>query len=491
MTKFWIEDFSYLFQSLYLIPTCKMDLAEQMNCMTRIVLLIFVILLFTNVSYDILFLATSLLLIICIYYILNKNSENYVEFYGKVSTVLEPAPKIPHYSYTNDFIFYPQTRDPRRPCAENQTKDFPPLGINVSNNNNMIIDNNQSLAYQPLDLPFQDTISLNESIVGPPNPRTLVQPVIPSRIYDHACNDFVVFPGINDQKRQELWQNGYVSKDCRPASRETREDYVNEDTYSGIPIYQNYYNQDNYNDVPVSSVNEACGNNVNNLNYNLPINYQSNYCQRQDDMKEYNKNLFSIPIQPGIYTTSEVNQNDASMQNLGISFTQPFLPTSSQFKNGILEFTQNDPNLVRPVKNPPFYSKNFGQPLRNEIYDPRLTGYGTSYRSYIEPMTGQPRFYYDDIDQYTQSNYITRNNLDIYGFAPQTGVIDQRVLEGDELRLQANNNYTDNQIQFRTELQQRLMNKNNNREWQQRIAPIYTQNSARTSGGSTMSGFYK
>jgi hypothetical protein len=207
-------------------------------------------------------------------------------------------------------------------------------------------------------------------------------------------------------------------------------------------------------------------------------------------MKEYNKNLFSIPIQPGIYTSSQVNQNDASMQNLGISFTQPFLPTSSQYQNGVLEFTENDPNLATPVKNPPFYSKNFGYPLRNEIYDPRLTGYGTSYRSFIDPMTGQPRFYYDDIDQYTQNNYITRNNLDIYGFAPQTGVIDQRVLEGDELRNQANLNYIDNQLQFRTELQQRLMHKNSNREWQQRIAPINTQTTGRARGGSTMSGFY-
>jgi len=33
---------------------------------------------------------------------------------------------------------------------------------------------------------------------------------------------------------------------------------------------------------------------------------------------------------------------------------------------------------------------------------------------YIESMTGQSRFYYDDIDQHTQLNCITRNYLDIY-----------------------------------------------------------------------------
>ena len=32
------------------------------------------------------------------------------------------------------------------------------------------------------------------------------------------------------------------------------------------------------------------------------------------------------------------------------------------------------------------------------VYDPRFTGYGTSYRAYNEPVTGQTRFYYDDVN---------------------------------------------------------------------------------------------
>ena len=41
------------------------------------------------------------------------------------------------------------------------------------------------------------------------------------------------------------------------------------------------------------------------------------------------------------------------------------------------------------------------------IYDPRF-GYGTGYRSYIDETTGQPRFYYDDIDAITKPNYIVK-----------------------------------------------------------------------------------
>ena len=47
----------------------------------------------------------------------------------------------------------------------------------------------------------------------------------------------------------------------------------------------------------------------------------------------------------------------------------------------------------------------------SNVYDPRSNSYGTSYRSYIDKMTGQVRYYYDDINAIRQPNYITRNNI--------------------------------------------------------------------------------
>jgi hypothetical protein len=272
------------------------------------------------------------------------------------------------------------------------------------------------------------------------------------------------------------------------------ENYENNDQYNNYAVQSNYYNTTNYNRPGSDMINKQCGYNPDNLKYNLPINYNSSFCQRQSNLKEYNKNLFSIPLQPDIYTESEVNQPYASMANLGISQDQPFLPTIPNYneKNGLLTFTEYDPANVKPIENPPFNSRNFGQPLRNEIYDPRLTGYGTSYRSYLEPMTGQTRFYYDDIDQVNQPNYITRNNLDIYGFGSKIGTPNEAMLNGQELRDAAQANYTDNQLQFRTELQQRLMHKNSNREWQRRIAPISTNNTFNgRGGGGTVSSTWR
>jgi len=547
MTKFWIEDISYLFHSFYLIPTCQMDLAEQMNCMTRIILVIFIIMLFVNISYDVLFLAVSLLLIISVYYWIKsfKKPENFVEYYGKVETVLEPVPPVANNPQNGDFSFYPilPNTDPRAPCRRTPVPEhYPPLGIDIENNNPQIIDQASSSVWANREIPISETYSLNGRLVGPPNPRTLVQPIIPTPIYIKQDNDFIVPSAINDNKRQEFYQNGYVVTNSAPVDYENiyreytgggggiphktlkygknefegyrshqnpvpqpsfqqsalppvREDYISNDggynyNYNNYSIDQNYYNQNGYDNTPYPSIDKACGVNPDNLNYNLPINYQSSECQRRENMKEYNKNLFSIPLQPGIYNYSQVNKPSASQSNMGISFTQPHLPTSFDQDGDNYQFTEHDPSQVRQVAPPPYHSENYGQPLRNEIYDPRLTGYGTSYRSYIEPVTGQPRFYYDDIDQYTQSNYITRNNLDIYGFAPRVGVAGEPILEGDNLRAAANANYTNCQLQQRTELQQRLMRKNSGREWQRRISPISTTSRA-GNGGGTMSGFYK
>jgi len=548
-----------------------MGLEEQMNCITRIVLLIFLIMLFANISYDVLFLSVSVLLIIGAYYLIKampSKKENFIEYYGKVDTVLEPVPPVEWNQDTSDFQFSPLTGSPTAPCRTTPLQEYPAMTFNVLDDNPSIMDPQTSLPYMDHNIPIEASYGQNQSYAGPPNPRTLVQPIIPNPIFDFGSwqpNDFIVPSGINDQKRVEFWQNGYVvapesspvvppvremyakynyepekpdfgapispqqdahnrvrnefhgyqshrvpqlppSHPSHPSQqqrqpqqqqrqRQIREDYYapDEQNYTNYGVRSNYYNQTLYNQTkPDPYVDRQCGYDPDNLRYQLPVNYRADACQKSPSMTEYNKNLFSIPLQPGVYTQSQVNQPYASMYNLGISMEQPFLPTTSSFddKTQVFKYMEHDPATVRPVPVEPYRSQDFGAPLRNEIYDPRLTGYGTSYRSYIEPLTGQPRFYYDDIDQQTQPNFISRNNLDIYGGLPTIGTANQKVLEGDALRTYTNNNYTDNQIQFRTELQQRLMHKNSNRQWQQRIAPI-TTTARMSSGGGTMSGFYK
>ena len=70
---------------------------------------------------------------------------------------------------------------------------------------------------------------------------------------------------------------------------------------------------------------------------------------------------------------------------------------------------------------------------------------------------------------------MTRNNIDFTQFGTSTGAYPfHNPLEGNALHKHVDNTYTDSQIGYRSELQQRLLHKNNAREWQQRIAPIRT-----------------
>lgn len=526
--KFWVEDISVLFRCFPLIPQKENSLEENMNALTKITIFIFLVLflisfLFNfnyNFPYDFLFLFIAISVIIIFYYSykwnLRAKQKVIIENYGKVESVLQPpSPRIWN-SYTNDNIFsngiYPNTN-----CC-NSSNSKTPLYIPYQSNNLQLFDTSNTTGYADKEVPLEETISTNQRLVGPPNSRTLVQPVIPSPIYNFevwALNDFVVPTMINDHRRQELYQNGYIISQNYPQKPSTMSSptpstpYPNLSypTVSAKPIIESYssfqnngeypidkatriqsYNQTQYN-IPINeAVNTSCGYHPKNIDSNLPINYSATSQQLSDPMKQYNDNLFSIPLQPGIYTKSQVNQPYASMYNLGISQDQPFLPTlssSNPSQNQSLKFTEYDPSNVHLERKEfkPTY------PLRNEIYDPRYTGYGTSYRHYIEPMTGQSRFYYDDIEQITQPNYITRNKLDVFGFGSQIGNPSEPVLQGDLLRNQANNNYIDNQLMYRTELQQRLLHKNNNRQWQQRQAPISTTSRAFKSNG-TMSGAF-
>jgi hypothetical protein len=513
-----LENIPDLFISPSLVPVRSDTLENQMNAMCRLVILTFIICCLCNVYVDYRFLVAALFLIIVAYYALHSFQRTCKEAYGLVDTVVEPVPPVAWNTGTNDFVFSQGQDNVRAPCVPgDQDASFTVPRYPV---NPQLVDTGQSQAWCPQNLPLEEIFSTNQSLVGPPNPKTLVRPVIPTPIYDTEAwkpNDFIIPNGINDQKRQELFDNGYVAMEHvsyvpsaplydaptarlpppPPPSSEYYRAPMSEERRSQhpprIPVeqveseehYEPTGNSSNpYQTFSYPAIDGGCGYDPINLDYHLPVNYKADECQKTKLMREYNKNLFSIPLQPGLYTESQVNQPDASMSNLGISFAQPFLPTAFTKRNGYDSFVE----LAQPMppKNVPFPKTD--EPLRTEIYDPRLTGYGTSYRSYYEPVTGQTRFYYDDVDQQTRYNYLTRNKVDFANFGTTVGPINDRSLQGQSLYSYADQTYSDSQVTFRNEMQQRLMHKNSNREWQQRIAPISTRNTAQAGGGRSNSG---
>ena len=207
----------------------------------------------------------------------------------------------------------------------------------------------------------------------------------------------------------------------------------------------------------------------------------SNLCS--SNMKQYNENLFTQTIQPGIYTRNEINEPINS--NIGISFNQQFQPTTHTTNRitGDINYIQHDSSIIEPIEDKrDFYQRA----TETDIYDPRFTGYGTSYRSYEDDLTGQTRFYYDDINAIRMPNYITRSHIDCQPFADQYGPIPEGFENGNpytaNIHELAENAFLQGALQHRTEISERLMRKVNSEQWQRRVAPI-RKNYSRMMGG--------
>ena len=114
----------------------------------------------------------------------------------------------------------------------------------------------------------------------------------------------------------------------------------------------------------------------------------------------------------------------------------------------------------------------------SDIYDPRFTGYGTSYRSYVEPVTGQVRFYYDDVDAHKRPNYLCRSKVDFIPSSMTTQPIPNTEYFNKQNRYArtiANDAFMDDTISFRTDMQERLMRKANANLQQSRRFPKHTR----------------
>jgi hypothetical protein len=415
--RFWLEKPINLFCTIDLIPLDHMSIDEQMNCITRLVFIVYIILGLLEFKYNLLFLLLSLLIIIILYYIQrNQMREKYTNNLHGLST-----PNVIGTYQSNKYCNDANTSN--RFCNDAKSID----GLND------VINNDQ-------------WTSQNHKLVGGPNPKTLIQPVIAPASHDieyWRTNNLVIPSGINDVTNTDVYQSGYmVSTPCSnqipPCQTNTRNNYTQEmyQTKNGIPFIKDNSSQ-----------------------------------------MQYNQNIYTEIIQPGVYTRSQINEPLNS--NIGISHQQQFPHTKRMVddQTGDVLFTQYDPRIIEPV---PDISKpsTHCKATTNNVYDPRFTSYGTSYRSYNEDVTGQTRFFYDDINAIRMPNYIVRSNIDNNPWADQYGPIPDGESNGNprtgDIRQMANQTFLDSSIQFRTEMQERLMRKHNANAWQRKQFPIRT-----------------
>lgn len=380
-------------------------------------------------------------------------------------------------------------------------------------------------------------MSQNQKLAGTANPKTLIAPIITPPCTDLSYwknNNLVVHSAVNEESNNDIYKSGYqVSTCCAPIYDNVNDvryavpnkliseygDKILDDTQqileenkNRFPKYntttETYQHPDEniesyqppdettpYIKIPkeklevfanTGEVNINCGYNPAKLiQANIPSNAPSGPCEEQPEMDEYNFNLYTQNIEPSVITTQQITTPINS--NIGISFTQQIPPTTQDVDplSGNMSFVEHDPILWDP-KEPTEDCGDDERITEANVYDPRHTGYGTSYRSYTDEFIGQPRFYYDDVDAIRQPNYLVRSNIDRNRWADTYGPLTEDNKNGNpmtsNIRAMAHHAFLTDSLQHRTELQQRLMRKVNAEAWQQRKMPIY-KSSGRMLGG--------
>lgn len=195
----------------------------------------------------------------------------------------------------------------------------------------------------------------------------------------------------------------------------------------------------------------------------------------------YDVQLATQTLQPGAYFMNDIQE--PILSNLGISWNQqngPFIKTPGgryvelpavfpKANNRIIDTAETkEPTLPSP----PVIGTD-------QVYDPRLSGYGSDNRTYIDPMTGQPRFMYTDVDAARAPNYITRNNIDFTQYGDSYGPVTYRSSQQgnpytNSIRPLAENTFLQESLTQRDELMVRLMAKRNSEMFSVRKYPKNT-----------------
>ena len=339
--------------------------------------------------------------------------------------------------------------------------------------------------------------SLNQALVGPPNPKTLVRPVVVDPIYDlsRLDSETTVPTAINKRSVQYLKDSGYFCDSINynidyskinfdpykrvPESQKSREESRDKSGKYDIEVKEDYSSGNNamyeknqkvypkYEYLDLQGNDRNCGYNRDNFRvYGAPNNVP---LAEGDLNKLENDRLFTSYLQPGIYSKTEMVQ--PPVWNMGISYQEKKNPnTTSIDRDGNLVYTERELGDYKTTRVESMPLEYILEPTQEEVYDPRLTGYGSQKRAYIEPTIGQPRYMYKDIDAMRRGNFFVRSNIDHLPFAQQSGLMKDNIY--NNIQRCADLSYIDINNNFRSDIQESLMSKRNAELWQLRKFPL-------------------
>jgi hypothetical protein len=487
-SPFWFESLASIFWCSPWIPEEDSSLAIQWNALTRLVVLVWIVLAWTGSPYAHRVGSLALLTIILLYYLQTMNSIKVKEsFCPSVSS------QMSHASHAST-AFQPMMGEtlPVQQWnvipAPNQLKIQAPSQYRFCQDQRPISEDarypssNQALA----------NAGATTQQVG--NPLTWEQPVIisPPAATDYWSAPTSVPQGINAETHTEMVQSGYIGSSpcgfaCGPspsgpvpscASISSPSSSVQQwgeaigSSSTDVKEGFQYTRVGAYPPMKQASDNVANYDHPEQLKHFIPSNLPVGKCSQSDAFNTFHKNLFTTPIEPGVYERIERIQPISS--NLGVTYASQYDPVTCQTDSqGNTLYIANDPSTYQAPASVP----TSPVPTNENVYDPRYTGYGTSYRAYIDEMSGQPRYYYDDVDAVRRPNFLIRSRIDDAPWAQSYGAIQQRTLTSDlsmeSTRTLAHEKFIRDTSQQRADLQERAMNKYNTEiSWQRRYAPL-------------------
>jgi hypothetical protein len=442
--KFWVEN-------IFSLDQTHDQLVSNMNFLSLVAVVLFFILYILKYDYVILLFCITIIFIIIIYYIQKEMIQK------------------ENFNYSSSTYSYKKSSD-----LEIIYNNTPSTSTSKRFENTINVEDEYS----------NKKPSLNQRLVGPPNPKTLEAPVIapPCYNFEHwKVNNLAVPSHINKNSNFDNFRSGYAvaSSSSRPPLVQTPVSMSNTPMANApnTPMSKGSNNLMVKGSLLDSSLEPL----TSNADAHPTIKYPNNTIGGRGLTDEEKKNMYTQIIQPGIYSTSAMNEPIGS--NLGISHQQQFLPTYiDRKKQGEINYVETHGVLI----NSDIDHTNPHQPTVYNTFDPRFNGYGSDNRCYIENTTGQPRFYYDDINAIKMPNYITRSNIDFMKAADSYGPIQEGYQYGNpntcDIREMAEANFLNSTLQFRSEMQESLMRKRNGEMHQLRLAPI-SRNQQKAHGG--------
>lgn len=526
-SDFWINNPKILFKDIKFIPNHQMAFEDKINTITRLVFIISLILYISGYKQSFLFFLLSLFLIIILYYIQEDKMPLVETYIPKIMDIKSMKKMEELHSKSIDNYKknrYTVEKFPEYFADQRQMQtEIQPNQTYISKNQNLVGKANSKTLVAPVVAPpsydwqyWKGNDLVYPSIINEKRSQdyygsgyfTEETPVIEhftsAKSYSNNTNAVTnlnslvntntnVFNNPSSDLTQPYYPNEYTSpqqplnflgdydgkysKNINTGSSLGTENIVPKD----ILRMSRYKNQDytsfNKKEKELQTysgdINKSCTYDTTNLDYNLPTNFMAGNCERNQTVKELNKQIFTSTVTPGVYYNSQIIEPINS--NIGISFDQQ-IPSRkvSKDSNGNIIYTAMDPTLYSPVDESD--TTDYGT-APYEVYDPRTNGYGTSYRNYNDEMTGQPRFFYDDVNAVRRPNFVLRSNIDHLLNADSYGVIKDNkdtISTNCNIRKIAEEGLLNNVLDHRTDMMNRLMRKTNAEAWQQRLAPIRT-----------------